>query len=251
MILSLANVFPLFYAPLFMSEYVYALYSTFTSEYVCAVLCYFCRANVFALFYWFFYERMCLHCFMLLFFSSECVFVVYYSFTSEYVCAVLCDFPRAALFALFHVTFTSRYVYAVFWHLIICLRCYYTFLLANMFSLFYVFLWECVRSSASNVFAFFIFTFYGLMRSYCWCCLSCVWLNQIGAAALSVKIDALQKQVSADSVDRALECVSQLAGRPVGLSDGTAIVAALESLADVSRSAGHVDYKRHEDTRLS
>ena len=65
-------------------------------------------------------------------------------------------------------------------------------------------------------------------------------------AALSVKIDALQKQVSTDSVDRTLECVRQLAGRPVGLSDGTAIVAALESLADVSRSAGHVDYKRHK-----
>ena len=108
----------------------------------------------------------------------------------------------------------------------------------------------------------FYFTFYGLMRSYCWCyflvtgeiwvyeifffCLSCVWLNQIGVAALSVKIDALQKQVSADYVDRALEYVRQLAGRPVGLSDGTVIVAALESLADVSRSAGHVDYKRHE-----
>ena len=65
-------------------------------------------------------------------------------------------------------------------------------------------------------------------------------------AALSVKIDELQKQVRADSVDRALECVRQLTGRSVGLSDGTAIVAALESLADVSRSAGHVDYKRHE-----
>ena len=65
-------------------------------------------------------------------------------------------------------------------------------------------------------------------------------------AALSVKINALQKQVSADSVDRPLECVRQLAGRPVGRSDGTAIVAALESLADVSRSEGHVDYKRHE-----
>ena len=73
------------------------------------------------------------------------------------------------MFALFHGTFTSGYVYAVFWHLIICLCCYYTFLLANMFSLLYVFLWECVRSSTSNVFAFFIFTFYGLMRSYCWC----------------------------------------------------------------------------------
>ena len=87
------------------------------------------------------------------------------------------------------------------------------------------------------------FTFYGLMRSYCWCyvwllarseftrsfffffCLSYVWLNQVGVAALSVKIDVLQKQVSADSVGRALECVRQLAGRPVGLSDGTAIVA--------------------------
>ncbi|CAH3163813.1 unnamed protein product, partial [Porites lobata] len=59
-------------------------------------------------------------------------------------------------------------------------------------------------------------------------------------------IEALEKQVSADSVDRALVCVRQLAGRPVGLSDETAIVAALESLADVSRSAGHVDFKRHE-----
>ena len=77
-------------------------------------------------------------------------------------------------------------------------------------------------------------------------CLSCVWLNQIGVAALSVKIEALEKQVSTDSVDRALVCVRQLAGRPVRLSDGTAIVAALESLADVSRSAGHLDFKRHE-----
>ena len=102
-----------------------------------------------------------------------------------------------------------------------------------------------------------------VMRSYCSCylcylrdlglrdlflffCLSCVWLNQIGVAALSVKIEALEKQVSTDSVDRVLVCVRQLAGRPVGLSDGTAIVAALESLADVSRSAGHVDFKRHE-----
>ena len=77
-------------------------------------------------------------------------------------------------------------------------------------------------------------------------CLSCVWLNQIGVAALSVKIEALEKQVSTDSVDRALVCMRQLAGRPVRLSDGTAIVAALESLADVSRSAGHLDFKRHE-----
>ena len=86
----------------------------------------------------------------------------------------------------------------------------------------------------------------GFTRSVFIFCLSSVWLNQIGVAALSVKIETLEKQVSADSVDRALVCVRQLAGRPVGLSDGTAIVAALESLADVSRSAGHVDFKRHE-----
>ena len=66
-------------------------------------------------------------------------------------------------------------------------------------------------------------------------------------AVLLVEIEALEKQVSADSVDRALVYARQLAGRPVRLSaDGTAIVAALESLADVSRSAGHMDFKRHE-----
>ena len=75
----------------------------------------------------------------------------------------------------------------------------------------------------------------GFTRSVFIFCLSCVWLNQIGVAALSVKIEALEKQVSADSVDRALVCVRQLAGRPVGLSDGTAIVAALKSLADMSQ----------------
>ena len=75
---------------------------------------------------------------------------------------------------------------------------------------------------------------------------TCVPPHWIGVAALSVKIEALEKQVSADCVDRVLVCVRQLAGRPVGLSDGTAIVAAIESLADVSGSAGHVDFKRHE-----
>ena len=64
---------------------------------------------MFTLFYVIFLERMCLRCFI-------------GSFTSEYVCAVLCYFSRAAVFALFHGTFMSGYVYAVFWHLIICLR---------------------------------------------------------------------------------------------------------------------------------
>ena len=117
-----------------------------------------------------------------------------------------------------------------------CLRFLFYFLRANAFLLLVLFLVTC-EIWVYEIFFFFFFFFF---------CLSCVWLNQICVAALSVKIDALQKQVSADSVDRALECVRQLAGRPVGISDGTAIVAALESLADVSRSAGHVDYKRHE-----
>ena len=99
------------------------------------------------------------------------------------------------MFMLLCGTLTSEYV----------LRCYmlYAFLLLVLFML-------LARSGFSR--SVFIF------------CLSCVWLNQIGVAALSVKIEALEKQVSADSVDRALVCVRQLAGRPVGLSDGTAIL---------------------------
>ena len=153
--------------------------------------------------------------------------LLFFLSASEYVYAVMWNSYQRICFALLYATFASEYGYAGLW---------------NSFSSYYV---------------------RAVMRSYCWCylcylrdlglrnlffifCLSCVWLNQIGVAALSVKIEALEKQVSADSVDRALVCVRQLAGRPVGLSDGTAIVAALESLADVSRSAGHVDFKRHE-----
>ena len=125
-------------------------YSTFTSEYVCAVLCYFCRANVFALFMvlsranmftlfyaiflermclrclWYFHERICLRSFML-FFSSECVCAVYGTFTSECVCAVLCYFfSSECVFAVYY-TFTSEYVCAVL--------CY--FARANVFALFH------------------------------------------------------------------------------------------------------------------
>ena len=59
----------------------------------------------------------------------------------------------------------------------------------------------------------------GFTRSVFIFCLSCVWLNQIGVAALSVKIEALEKQVSADSVDWALVCVRQLAGQPGSTTD--------------------------------
>lgn len=143
-----------------------------------------------------------------------------------------------------------------------------SFLLVNMFSLFmapynmsnmsYKRIWLrwfmefFLKLLCSRSYAFLLLVLFMLLarsgstRSVFIFCLSCAWLNQIGVAALSVKIAALEKQVSADSVDRALVCVRQLAGRPVGLSDGTAIVAALESLADVSRSVGHVDFKRHE-----
>ena len=134
---SWANMFTLFY-------------STFTSEYVCAVLCYFCRANVFALFMvlsranmftlfyvillvrmclrclWYFHERICLRSFML-FFSSECVCAVHGTFTSECVYAVLCYFfSSECVFAVYY-TFTSEYVCAVL--------CYFP--RANVFALFH------------------------------------------------------------------------------------------------------------------
>ena len=141
-------------------------------------------------------------------------------------------------FALLYATFASEYGYAGLWN---SFSSYYVcavmkFLPTHMFTLL------CV----STVGVIMFLARSGFTRSVFIFCLSCVWLNQIGVAALSVKIEALEKQLSADSVDRALVYVRQLAGRPVGLSDGTAIVAALESLADVSRSAGHVDFKRHE-----
>ena len=144
----------------------------------------------------------------------------------------------------------------------ICLCCYVELLPANMFCA--VICYFCKRIwlrwfmefflklLCSRSYAFLLLVLFmllarsGFTRSVFIFCLSSVWLNQIGVAALSVKIEALEKQVSANSVDRALVCVRQLAGQPVGLSDGTAIVAALESLADVSRSAGHADFKRHE-----
>ena len=83
------------------------------------------RANMFTLFYGILLARMCLHCFMVLsranvftlfyvtIFSSECVYALFGTSTSECVCAVLCYFPRATVFTLFHGTFTSGYVYAV------------------------------------------------------------------------------------------------------------------------------------------
>ena len=82
-----------------------------------------------------------------------------------------------------------------------------------------------------DLFLFFVFLVYGLIRL--------VWQH------FQLRLRRWRSK-SVQTVDRALVCVRQLAGRPVELSDGTAIVAALEKVADVSRSAGHVDFKRHE-----
>ena len=167
---------------------------------------------------------------------------------SEYVYAVMWNSYHRICFALLYATFASEYGYAGLWN---SFSSYYVCaVIWNSFFFFFFFFFG--QRICSRCYAFLLLVLFmllarsGFTRSVFIFCLSCVWLNQIGVAALSVKIEALEKQVSADSVDRALVCVRQLAGRPVGLSDGTAIVAALESLADVSRSAGHVDFKRHE-----
>ena len=82
-----------------------------------------------------------------------------------------------------------------------------------------------------DLFLFFVFLVYGLIRL--------VW------RPFQSRLRRWRSK-SVQTVDRVLVCVRQLAGRLVELSDGTAIVAALEKVADVSRSAGHVDFKRHE-----
>ena len=281
---SRANVFALFFGS-FTSEYVYAVLCYFSQanvfslclrclwylhERIClCCLGYFSRANVLMLFtvlsranmfimFCFFFKQMCLRW-------------------------VICSFLLANMFSLFMAPYNMStllwyFLFFFFFFFIsgrICLCCYVELLPANMFCA--VICYFCKRIWLRWLMEFFLkllclrgyMEFFAnayvraVMRSYYSCylcylrdlglrdlffilCLSCVWLNQIGVAALSVKIEALEKQVSADSVDRALVCVRQLAGRPVGLSDGTAIVAALESLADVSRSAGHVDFRRHE-----
>ena len=126
-------------------------------------LCYFCRANVFALFMvlsranmftlfyviflermclrslWYFHERICLRCFMLFFLERmclRCVYAVYGTFTSEYVSAVYVIFlERMCLRCLWY--FHERICLLLFFLTRMCLRwvmC--SFLLANMFSLF-------------------------------------------------------------------------------------------------------------------
>ena len=200
----------------------------------------------------FFLKRMCLRWVICSFLLANMFSLFMAPYNMSTLLWYFFFYQRANMFMLLCGTLTSEYV----------LRCYMLLLQANMATLVYGILSQAIMFArlygifcqriCSRCYAFLLLVLFmllarsGFTRSVFIFCLSCVWLNQIGVAALSVKIEALEKQVSADSVDRALVCVRQLAGRPVGLSDGTAIVAALESLADVSRSAGHVDFKRHE-----
>ena len=132
-------------------------------------------------------------------------------------------YQRANMFMLLCGTLTSEYV----------LRCYMLLFQANMATLVYGILSQAImfarlygifcQRTCSRCYAFLrsvLFMFLarsGFTRSVFIFCLSCVWIDQIGVAALSVKIEALEKQVSADSVDRALVCVrSWQVGRSAG-----------------------------------
>ncbi|KAK2555891.1 Protein LIGHT-DEPENDENT SHORT HYPOCOTYLS 5 [Acropora cervicornis] len=64
--------------------------------------------------------------------------------------------------------------------------------------------------------------------------------------SLSSKVDTLQKQLAANSVEHALATVRQLAGRPSPLIDNHSLLAALEQLADVARQTGHVEKKNYD-----
>ena len=63
---------------------------------------------------------------------------------------------------------------------------------------------------------------------------------------LAEKVKALQSSVAADGVTRALSDVRQLAGRPAPLIDSTALMAALEHLADSARDSSHKDRAKYE-----
>lgn len=148
----------------------------------------------------FFCLRICFRCLWHLVISLRC----YGTFlsASEYVYAAMWNSYQRICFALLYATFASEYGYARLWN---SFSSYYAcaviwnFLPSHMFTLLCVPTVGVIYVSCKICFIF---------------CLSCVWLNQIGVAALSVEIEALEKQVSADSVDRALVCVRQLAGRP-------------------------------------
>ena len=152
------------------------------------VMCSFSLANTFSLFMASYNMSTLLWCFFFFYQRANNIDAVMWN-SYQRICS-----------ALLYATFASEYGYAGLW---------------NSFSSYYV---------------------RAVMRSYCWVlcmllarsgftrsvfifCLSSAWLNQIGVAALSVKIEALEKQVSADSVDRALVCVRQLAGQPGSTTD--------------------------------
>ena len=171
MVLSLANVFPLFYAPLFMSKYVFAVFMFFfcranvfalfmvlsRTNMFTLFLCYFSRANVFTLFM--VLSRANMFTLFYVIFSRANVFALFFgTFTSEYVYAVLCYFSQANVFALFMV-FSRANVFSLclrclrYLHERICLRCLCYFSRVNVLTLFMVL-------SRANMFIMFFVLFF-------------------------------------------------------------------------------------------
>ena len=114
MVLSLANVFPLFYAPLFMSEYVFAVLWYFHER-----RCLRCFSVIFVermclRCSWFFHERICLRCFMFFFLERMCL-----------RCFLVVS--RANMFTLFYVIFLKRMCLRCLWYFyeLMCFRCAY------------------------------------------------------------------------------------------------------------------------------
>ena len=110
------------------------------------------------------------------------------------------------MFMLLCGTLTSEYV----------LRCYMLLLQANMATLVYGILSQAIMFArlygifcqriCSRCYAFLLLVLFmllarsGFTRSVFIFCLSCVWLNQIGVAALSVKIEAMGRSKSAQTL---------------------------------------------------
>ena len=162
-------MFSLFYSA-FTSEYVYAVFmlflssecvcavqGSFTSEYVYAVLCYFSRANVFTLFM--VLSRANMFTLFYVIFSRANVFALGLRclwYLHERICLrCLCYFSRANVFTLFMVLSRANMFFMLFFLTRMCLRwVMYSFLLANMFSLF------MAPYNMSTLLWYFLFFFY-------------------------------------------------------------------------------------------
>ena len=114
-VLSRANMFTLFLC-YFCQANVFALFMVLSQANMFMLFLVLSRANMFTLFYVIFLKRMCLRClwylhermsprFLCYFFSSECVYAVYGTFTSEYVYYVF-FFSSRCVYGGLYVTFS-------------------------------------------------------------------------------------------------------------------------------------------------